>query len=125
MNKFVNIPTDGQTPFHCEVYFINKADAMDIRWGTPSPIDIEDPKYKVILPIGANGQFTIRVENGRKMLVRLVGTLNQFDNKTLLEYFRGILMKNIKELISKQIIDKKVTLLEINNYLIFFFKNRI
>lgn len=117
LNKFVNLPTNGESPFHCEVYFVNKVDSMNIMWGTPSPMQINDPKYNVILPIGANGQFTIRVEDSRKLLVKLVGTINYFDHKTLLEYFRGILLKNIKELISKQLVEKKVTLLEINNYL--------
>ena len=34
IKKFINIPTDGKTPFHCEVYFINLTEQMAIRWGT-------------------------------------------------------------------------------------------
>ena len=26
LRRIINIPTNGETPFHCEVYFINKVD---------------------------------------------------------------------------------------------------
>ena len=31
VRKFLNKPTDDQTPFHCEVYFINKTEQMSIK----------------------------------------------------------------------------------------------
>ena len=33
LNKIINIPTGGESPFHCEVYFINKTEQMAIPWG--------------------------------------------------------------------------------------------
>ena len=36
LRHLINIPTDGETAFHCEVYFINKTEQMAIRWGTDS-----------------------------------------------------------------------------------------
>jgi len=117
INKLINLPTDGKTPFHCEVYFINKADSMDFRWGTPNPMQIKDPIYNVILPVGASGQCTLRVNDGRKLLVKLVGTTNYLSHDEIRNYFKGILLSNIKEFISRQIIELKVSLLEINNHL--------
>ena len=32
MKKMQLIPTDGVSPFHCEVYFINKTEQMAIKW---------------------------------------------------------------------------------------------
>lgn len=34
----VKLVTDGETPFHCEVYFINKTEQMGIKWGTDSKV---------------------------------------------------------------------------------------
>ncbi len=31
ISKFVNLPFGGVSPFHCEVYFVNKVVSMDIR----------------------------------------------------------------------------------------------
>lgn len=46
LRKFANIPTGGQTPFHCEVYFINKTEQMAIKWGTDSKVQYVEPTYK-------------------------------------------------------------------------------
>ena len=70
LGKLINLPFGGESPFHCEVFFINKAHSMDVRWGTGNRIPIQDPVYGVILPIGANGQFAVQVEDSRKLLVK-------------------------------------------------------
>ena len=33
LSKLINLPTGGESPFHCEVYFINKADILEVFWG--------------------------------------------------------------------------------------------
>ena len=39
----INIPTGGQSAFHCEVYFVNKTEQMAIRWGTDSKVQYVEP----------------------------------------------------------------------------------
>ncbi len=117
INKIINLPFGGESPFHCEVYFINKVHSMDIRWGTKTPMPIKDPVYDIILPIGANGQFAVQVEDSRKFLTTMVGTIAYFDQNTLIEYFRGILMTQIKDYLAKQLVLNKITFLEIHSYL--------
>ena len=51
IRRLVNLPFNGESPFHCEVFFVNKVVSMDIKWGTINPISIQDPIYKIILPI--------------------------------------------------------------------------
>lgn len=117
IRRIVNIPFNGESPFHCEVYFINKVVSMDVLWGTSSPIPIQDALYKIILPIRANGQFGIRVTDSRKLLVNLVGTISQFDQNTLKKYFKGILLTNIKDYIAAQFVRKQVSFLEVHAHL--------
>lgn len=117
LGKLINLPFGGDTPFHCEVYFVNKVHSMDIKWGTGNRIPIKDPVYDIILPIGANGQFAVQVEDSRKLLVKLVGTLPAFTQEELVKYFRGILMTNIKDFIAKKMTQDKLTFLEIHAHL--------
>lgn len=117
IRRLVNLPFNGESPFHCEVFFINKVVSMDVRWGTDSPISIQDPKYKIILPINVQGQFAVQVADSRKFLMSLVGTIEQFDQNTLMSYFRGILMTNIKDYIVKQFTDRNLSFLEIQGNL--------
>lgn len=34
--------TGDKTPFHCEVYFINRTEQMSIKWGTGSKVQYID-----------------------------------------------------------------------------------
>ena len=51
-----------QSPFHCEVYFINKAEQMAIRWGTDSKVQYIEPQYGFPIAIGASGEMALRVD---------------------------------------------------------------
>ena len=64
--------------------------SLDIKWGTSSPIQIQDPKYHVFIPVRSFGQFGIRVENAKQFLLKLVGTLPVFDKASIVKYLRGI-----------------------------------
>lgn len=117
IRKLVNLPFNGQSPFHCEVYFVNKTVSMDINWSTPNAMPIQDPIYKIIVPINVRGQFAVQVIDSKQFLVQLVGTLNKFEQQTLIEYFRGVLMTNIKDYIVKQFVEKGISFLEIQGNL--------
>lgn len=117
IRRLVNLPFNGESPFHCEVFFINKVVSMDIKWATTNPISIQDPIYKIILPISASGQFAIQVEDSKRFLLSLVGTIDQFNQNTLTKYFQGILMMNIKDYIVKQFTNHNLSFLEIQGNL--------
>ena len=68
LNKIINIPFGGDSPFQAEVWFVNHISKLDIKWGTPQPIQIEEPRYNIIVPVRAFGQYGFRVANARKFL---------------------------------------------------------
>lgn len=117
LKKIINIPTGGETPFHCEVYFINKVESMNILWGTSNQIPIKDPVYNIILPVGANGQFAVQIADSRKFLIKLVGTMREFNQQTLVNYFRGILLTRIKDYIANQMTTNKLSFLDVHSHL--------
>jgi len=116
LSNLVNLPFGGKSPFTAEVWFINKLNSMNVKWGTTAPLQLQDPKYKIIVSVRSFGQFGVKIDDPRKFLLKLVGTLHQFDQETLLNYFRGLLMSNINELISSYLVHKKISILEINAY---------
>ena len=77
LSKFLNlIVTGGECPFHCEIYYINKTVQMAVKWGTDSKVRFIDPIYGVPLEIGACGEMNLMVSDSRKLLLKLVGTMN-------------------------------------------------
>lgn len=117
LRSLVNIPFGDETPFAAEVYYINKAVNLDLKWGTKQPMPLLDPKYNVFLPIRAFGQFGIKVEDARKFVIQLVGTLDDFSNATVEEYFRGVLLTKVKDTIAESLVKDKISLLEITAHL--------
>lgn len=117
IGKALNIPTGGQTPFHCEVYFINKTEQMAIKWGTDSKVQFMEPTYNFPIAIGASGEMSLRAENSRKLLVKLVGTENFLGQANLTKYFRAFLMTKIKSYIAQVIREQKISIFEIDERL--------
>ena len=117
LKKFVNIPTGGETPFHCEVYFINKTEQMAIRWGTDSKVQYIEPTYKFPLSIGASGEMSLSVDDSRKLLVKLVGTERILDRQQLTTYFRSILMAKVKSYIAQTMRANAINIFEIDESL--------
>ncbi|MBR7144859.1 MAG: SPFH domain-containing protein, partial [Lentisphaeria bacterium] len=104
----------GRTPFTAEVWFIQKTFKLNIKWGTRTPIQLEDPQYHVMLPIRAYGQYGIQIENSAKFLIKIVGTLRYFNESDLISYLRGIILTCAKDQISKYIIEKNISILKIS-----------
>lgn len=104
IGKLLNRTTGDKTPFHCEVYFINKTEQMAIKWGTDSKVQFMEPTYGFPISIGASGEMTLKAADSRKLLIKLVGTENTFTQSTITQYFRGILNTKIKTYLAKLII---------------------
>ena len=117
LRKLINLPFGGQSPFKAELWYINKTHSLDIKWGTPTPIQLQDPKYNVFIPLRAFGQFGVQITDSKVFLQKLVGTVSTFDKETLLRYFRGLYLTHVKDAISTYLIKKNISLLEINAYL--------
>lgn len=117
MSKLVNIPFGGKSPFSAEIWYINKINVLDVKWGTQTPMQLQDPKYNIFIPVRAFGQFGIKVKDSKKFLIDLIGTLKSFSTNDLVRYFRGIYLNRIKDDISKYLVHEKISILEINAYI--------
>lgn len=117
ISNIVNLPFGGKSPFTAEVWFVNKLHSLNIKWGTRAPLQLQDPKYQMFVLVRSYGQFGIQIDDARKFLGKLVGTMPVFSQDALSEYFRGVLMMNIHELISSYFVHRKISILEINAYI--------
>ncbi|MDY5754581.1 MAG: SPFH domain-containing protein [Eubacteriales bacterium] len=117
IRKHLNAPTDGKTPFHCEVYFINLTEQMAIRWGTDSKVQYVEPTYKFPLSIGASGEMTLSVAEPRKLLIHLVGTERVLERSQIMTFFRAFLMTRVKTYIAQVMRTSAVNIFEIDEKL--------
>lgn len=116
-NKLINIPTGGENPFPCKIFYINKVHQMDIKWGTKSPISLEDPDYQIFMHVMLHGSISVSVDNSRKFMLKFVGFRDAFDSDTLVGKFRGIISSEVKDSISKIMITGKMGYFKMAQYL--------
>lgn len=126
IGKIIEKTTAGkESPFHCEVYFINKTVQMAIKWGTDSKVRFLDPNLGIPLEIGASGELNLAVADSRKLLLKLVGTMNGIawgDNgigftKSIQNAFRPLISTAVKSSLSNAIKTKNINILEIDENL--------
>lgn len=117
LRRIVGSLFGGKTPFHCEVFFINKVNVLDIMWGTDAPITVEDPKYHLIVGVRSNGQTGIRVVDSRKFVVKVVGQLKEFTVDNVKRSIKGLMMTQVKDVIANTIINSGVSILDISTRL--------
>lgn len=120
LNKLVKLPFGGKTPFTAEVYFINKTVNMDINWGTSNPIPLEDPKYGLILNVGARGQYGISIIDSRLFVAKMIGAIpngSMANHLFVMRYFNGIINSQIKSVTAAFMIKEKISFLEVSQYL--------
>ncbi len=120
LNKLVNLPFGGKTPFTAEIYYVNRTVKLDLPWGTQTAIPLEDPKYGLLLNVGAYGQYGIAINNTRLFLSRIIGAIPHGaigDYTTILKYFSGLIAAKTKSVVSEYMIKKQISFLEISAYL--------
>lgn len=133
IGKVINLATKGESPFHCEVYFINKTVQMSIKWGTGlNPISYIDPEYHVPFSIGASGEMNLQIlddDGGKKLLLKLVGTTNGISwnnteagnstnfTQSLEDSFRPLILNSVKTYLAPAIKNNNINLLEIDEHL--------
>lgn len=117
IGKALNRTTNDKTPFHCEVYFINKTEQMSIKWGTDSKVQYVEPTYGFPISIGASGEMCLSVADSRKLLLKLVGTESYLNRDRLVSYFRAFLMTKIKPYIAQEMKSNSINIFEIDENL--------
>lgn len=113
LQKLINLPFGGKTPFSAEVWFINKTVKRDLKWGTKTPMKLRDPLYGFIIPVRSYGEYGIQINNARNFMTQIVGTLHTADIQTIQQHFTSLIITKVTDTISKYIVQQKVSVVDI------------
>lgn len=136
MNSLYPLPVQGR-PFHAEVYFVNLATQMGIKWGTNSKVGLFDPASGLHVELGASGSFNLRVTDARRLLIKLVGTTDSVTQSDLFNescvsvgtdgkkmamksangYFRTMVMTKAKANLARIIKANSISVLELDEHI--------
>jgi membrane protease subunit (stomatin/prohibitin family) len=114
LSSIIGLAFGGDSPFKAEVYFINKSVSMDAKFGL-TPFNMLEPNFKVPIPVTSRGSFAVRVADTRAFLNKIAGTVPDFETRTLSQYFRGVIIENVKNAITKIAREQKLSPLELES----------
>lgn len=117
LRRIMNLPTGGESTFHCEVYFVNKVENMALKWGTDHKVQFIEPTYNFPMEIGASGEMSLKIKDTASFLIRLVGTETALTPEGLTKYFRALLMTRVKSYLARTIKERKLNIFEIDSQL--------
>lgn len=125
LQRIYSISTNADTPFQSEVYFINKTVQMGVKWGTSDKVRFIDPLTGTPLEIGASGEMNLMVADSRKLILKIVGTMNGIAwekegsdfTKSLQKAFRPLISNAVKTNLPAVIKQNEIDLLEIDEKL--------
>ena len=89
--------TGGVSAYNCKIYYISKQDHPEKKWGTSEPINVLDPFWQTYLHVQARGAYTIRIKEGKKFFLKMVGANRSANDDDLVRNFRTAFIQNISD----------------------------
>ena len=114
LSSLIGLAFGGDSPFTAEVYFINKSVSMDAKFGL-LPFNMIEPNFKIPIPVTSRGSFALAVSDSKIFLNKIVGTVGDFETRTLSQYFRGVITEATKNAITKIAREQKLSPLELES----------
>ncbi len=117
LEKLINLPFGGKTPFPAVVYFVNKTEIPNMKWGTKQPMLLMDPIYNLPVPIRAFGSYSIRITEVKSFLIMATGTWQAFTTEAIGTAFRDMaILPKVQDLIAEFMIKQEITILKLAAY---------
>lgn len=103
----------GVSPFGCKIFFVSKAHALELYWGTDPAMQLDDPRFGIVT-VGALGSYSIQIADSKKFLVKLVGNnVSHFTAEQINVFFRSAFTGRIKTSIASYLRQNNMSVLEL------------
>lgn len=116
LEKLVNLPFGGKTPFTAEIYYVKKS-IIKRLWGSQTPIAVEDPKYKIMIELRTHGAYNMRINDSKTFLNQVVGTRKSYNSDDLDMLFRPMIITRISDFLAEVVGKNNISIVQINQYL--------
>ena len=88
------------SPFKAEVYFVSTRNFIDQRWGTKTPIILNDNRFGMI-EIRSYGTYTFKITEAGKFIKEIVGTNGTFTTEQINEQLRSTIVTRFTDAIGE------------------------
>lgn len=109
--SIVGLAYDGGTPFQAEVYFINLARIIQVRFGVPF-FDVYDPRFDDFgVPVAVRGTISFRIEDYREFVK--LHRLSSFSLEDFQRQIRDAVIRYVKDTVANAPAANNIPLVQI------------
>ena len=96
--SIVGLAYEGGTPFQAEVYFINLAQIIQVKFGVPS-FDVYDPRFSDFgVPVAVRGTISFKISDYRQFIK--LHRLNTFNLEDFQKQIRDAVTRYVKDVVA-------------------------
>ena len=88
------------SPFKCDVYYVNTKQFFNLKWGTASPVMLRDAEFGPIR-VRARGTYSFKVDDAPTFMREIFGTNRDYSTANLQEYFKSMIVNSFADCIGE------------------------
>ena len=113
LSSIVGLAFDGSSPFQAEVYFINLARLIQVKFGVPF-FDVYDPRYGDFgVPVATRGTISFEISDYREFIK--LHRLDTFNVDTFQMQIRDAVVRYVKEVVANAPAANDIPLVQIES----------
>ena len=119
LQNLINLPFGGESPFKATVTYVNTVNRVE-DWGLGG-LSVNDFTFgggRMVIVVGGYGNLTMRVSDAAAFIRTYMGTQHNIKSDEFSEKFSHQIEQYLKPVISKYFDLQRVSITQINNYLI-------
>lgn len=111
LTGIIGLAFDGNSPFQAEVYFINRANIIQIKFGVPY-FDIYDPRFNDFgVPVAVRGTLTFKIEDYKNFIK--LHRLEEFTMETFELQIKDVISKYVKTVVANLPTNNNMSVLQL------------
>lgn len=111
LSSIVGLAYEGGTPFQAEVYFINLADIIQVKFGVPF-FDVYDPRFLDFgVPVAVRGTISFKITDYKEFIK--LHRLTTFDLENFKEQIRDAVIRYVKDVVTNAPAANNIPLVQI------------
>ena len=113
LSSIIGLAYDGGTPFQAEVYFINLARIIQVKFGVPF-FDVYDPRFEDFgVPVAVRGTISFRIEDYREFIK--LHRLSSFNLEDFQKQIRDAVNRYVKDCVANAPAAHNIPLVQIES----------
>ena len=111
-----------------EIVYVRKDSVISLKWGTPNPIDIQDPVFEMPIRLGASGEAKVSVCDAQVFRKKLVSGARTYTQDDLADFCRSQIAAQLSSSLSIILKENGLSYFDISAQLValsYLVKNKI